>query len=1373
MATLDTILNIKVEGTSQMTQLKTAIDETSQQLKDFKAQGKETGESQAKFNAKVVEAETKLKGLRGELNKQKSDLIKNAKALGDNSKSYDSLTKQNAKLSAEMRKLGDPLGKNKQKFQELSGQIRKNTDQLKNMDAQMGRSQRNVGNYGASIGKMTTLIGGAILVAQQLGRAIGSFVDFEFAIKQVGIISGATAEEMEMLTENAKELGRTTSFTAGEVAELQKELAKLGFDPTEINEMTASILDLSFAFDIDLATASERVGGVLKSFNLDASETTRVTDVLAVAFSNSALDMDKFNTAFPKVGAVANTVGFSLEDVTALMGTLADRSLDASVIGTSLRNIFLKMADSSSPLAQALGDSVQSVDDLIPALQDLQASGIDVTEMLELTDQRSVTAFASLLDGSSTIDELNTKLKEAEGTTAEFGEEMRDTMKGSIDEMASSANGLMLEIVDKLSPAITLLTDGLSLLFSGITLVVENFGKLVIGLGAYKATVFLSAVTTSGFTTALKASTVATVANTAKTWLQTYAQRAWNLAVRMNPLGLLVGVVATGVAVMSDYGDATEETTEEMLEQNEAIEETVVELTEIEKIRERNANKMSKELAQLETYRKSIKDTNLTTRERMNALKEYNKIAGTNISNLQSEADIIKELDESYDNVVASIRRKIIVEGSQEEIAQKIKEQNDEYDERVEIDKELVEGKKKLIEINKTLEAEEKKRVEAGLRTNEELVENEAYLQNELADIRTDVEKQRQEEQLEFLEWEESFGMDNAGWHDQQIERYKEKAEAERFFLDNNHDTKLMIAQEEKEQALETLTETENQILANNDLLLSNEEIFNLMRQQRELDEEFGQYSEIQLENNVLVDRYQQLQEDINDILKKRDTMLDELIGGETTFGEAQEKTIDSLKIYKDSLKELELELKNLIVAQEAEKNAFINSEEAKGMTQEEISNGIAKIEEKNSKAIETATEAVIESKKELNAIEEKVAETFDQFDKKAKKIPKTLQEIHDEGQEKIDQDKKLMDSMDEMALVNEEVARRQIELALQVAKAELDLFLQTIGLYDGKAEANNEYINGLLENIALFEEQLDNMGGEGKKTGFLESTLFGKDEDGMGVTGEQFMEFINVTLDNVSNTLGAFNDLQNERLETRLGIIEADKDTEVAKFEESAEAEEMTAEEKATAILAIEKGFDDQMLELKIAQFDKDQQLARSQAYIGGAQAIMNILSGDATGNIIMDAIIRGIMIGGVIATTATQIATINAQAPPTAELGGVMDDSFFARGGMVHGRSHAQGGEKFAVGGRVAELEGGEAVINKRSTAMFKPMLSKINQAGGGRKFADGGMVFDIDSLSSDLDASANIVSALNAQEVVLVESAVTQSQKTVKNIESRITF
>lgn len=92
---------------------------------------------------------------------------------------------------------------------------------------------------------------------------------------------------------------------------------------------------------------------------------------------------------------------------------------------------------------------------------------------------------------------------------------------------------------------------------------------------------------------------------------------------------------------------------------------------------------------------------------------------------------------------------------------------------------------------------------------------------------------------------------------------------------------------------------------------------------------------------------------------------------------------------------------------------------------------------------------------------------------------------------------------------------------------------------------------------------------------------------------------------------------------------------------------------------------------------------------------------------------------------TGALQLATIAAQK--------------FEKGGLVEGKSHAQGGEKFAVGGRVVELEGGEAVINKRSTAMFKPILSAINSVNGwGKKFEAGGILPN----NSAVDTPQNIL-------------------------------
>ena len=60
---------------------------------------------------------------------------------------------------------------------------------------------------------------------------------------------------------------------------------------------------------------------------------------------------------------------------------------------------------------------------------------------------------------------------------------------------------------------------------------------------------------------------------------------------------------------------------------------------------------------------------------------------------------------------------------------------------------------------------------------------------------------------------------------------------------------------------------------------------------------------------------------------------------------------------------------------------------------------------------------------------------------------------------------------------------------------------------------------------------------------------------------------------------------------------------------------------------------------------------------------------------------------------------------------------------GGVTFGPRHSEGG----IPTRFGELEGGEAVINRRSTKRFRPLLSAINQAGGGRAFEDGGIIED----------------------------------------------
>ena len=114
--------------------------------------------------------------------------------------------------------------------------------------------------------------------------------------------------------------------------------------------------------------------------------------------------------------------------------------------------------------------------------------------------------------------------------------------------------------------------------------------------------------------------------------------------------------------------------------------------------------------------------------------------------------------------------------------------------------------------------------------------------------------------------------------------------------------------------------------------------------------------------------------------------------------------------------------------------------------------------------------------------------------------------------------------------------------------------------------------------------------------------------------------------------------------------------------------------------------------------------------------------------------------------------------------------------RGGMFHGASHANGGVKFRVGGTIHEAEGGEAIINKRSTARFRPILSAINSYNGnGVKFADGGIISQGEkfAMGGELRSVQSMVSGSTNQKVVLVESDVTETQNRISALESQSSF
>jgi len=302
------------------------------------------------------------------------------------------------------------------------------------------RASRMLSGFGLAIG--------AFAAFSVVSGAVGIMMDFEQANANVASVLETTVDKTVKLQDAAKQLGATTSFTASEVAGLQKEYAKLGFVENEILAVSQSTLDLAAATTTALPQAAKQVGAALNTYGLAAKDAGRVTDVFALASSKAAIDMEFLATAMPKVAPIASKFGFSIESTTALLGKLGDAGFEASTAATGTKNILLNLADSGGKLAQALGKPVKNLPDLVDGLNKLKSEGIDLNKALQLTDKISVAAFATFLEKADEAKSLAEALDNAGGAGKRMAKNMLDTLGGSLTLLNSAYEGFILSLDD-------------------------------------------------------------------------------------------------------------------------------------------------------------------------------------------------------------------------------------------------------------------------------------------------------------------------------------------------------------------------------------------------------------------------------------------------------------------------------------------------------------------------------------------------------------------------------------------------------------------------------------------------------------------------------------------------------------------------------------------------------------------------------------------------------------------------------------------------------------------------------------------------------------------------------------------------------------
>lgn len=309
-----------------------------------------------------------------------------------------------------------------------------------------------------TVSAVSTALGGAAAAAVKVG------VSFESEMSKVSAISGATGDELQKLTDKAKEMGAKTKFSASESAQAMEYMAMAGWKTQDMLSGIEGIMDLAAASGEDLATTSDIVTDALTAFGLSASDSTHFANVLAAASSNANTNVGMMGETFKYVAPVAGALGYSVEDCAVAIGLMANSGIKASQAGTALRSIFTRMAKPTNEVQgamDALGISLTKSDGSMKSLNEIMVdlrkgfSGLTQDQKAQMAaalgGQEAMSGLLDIVNASQgDFDKLASAIKNADGTAANMSETMQDNLEGAVTILKSSLEGLGIEIYESL-----------------------------------------------------------------------------------------------------------------------------------------------------------------------------------------------------------------------------------------------------------------------------------------------------------------------------------------------------------------------------------------------------------------------------------------------------------------------------------------------------------------------------------------------------------------------------------------------------------------------------------------------------------------------------------------------------------------------------------------------------------------------------------------------------------------------------------------------------------------------------------------------------------------------------------------------------------
>ena len=425
-------------------ELKAKVAELSKAYEESKEATGENSEETKKLKTELDKAEKQLATTEAQTTKYEAAVKKQGAAVTQAEADLANMEVQLRDVNAELAR---------QKFDEYAEKAGK-----------VGQAVQTAGQH---MMKVTTAIGGVAAASVTVAA------NFEQQMSKVQAISGATAEETDKLTESARQWGRDTKYSATEAGEAFEYMALAGWKTDDMLEGIGGILNLAAASAMDLGTASDIVTDYLTAFGLSAKDAGKFADEMAYAMSHSNTTTEALGEAYKNCAATAASMGYSVEETTAVLMTMANAGVKGGEAGTALNAIMTRLATDTKGCATELSkygvevyDAQGNMNSLSSILTGVRGVWNNLTDEQQANLAKTIagtnqfSALQTIMSGLSdeaiasgmSFSDYSEALQNCDGTASDMAATMQDNLLGRLTQLKSKLEDVGITIGNSLMP---------------------------------------------------------------------------------------------------------------------------------------------------------------------------------------------------------------------------------------------------------------------------------------------------------------------------------------------------------------------------------------------------------------------------------------------------------------------------------------------------------------------------------------------------------------------------------------------------------------------------------------------------------------------------------------------------------------------------------------------------------------------------------------------------------------------------------------------------------------------------------------------------------------------------------------------------------